>query len=359
MPAPRRPRQLIELIHTSDVLRANPLGDPATREFPVYLPPQYDAEPTRHFAVAWLLTGYTGWGGMKAHKERAWQESLPDQLDRLMTSAGDDAVEPMIVVFPDCFTRFGGSQYRNSPVTGRYEDYLVKELVPFIDKELRTVQLKSQRGVMGKSSGGYGAMIMGMWHPDVFGMVCSTAGDSYFDYCCPGDIGKTFQAFRKAGSGAAFVDAFMAKSKRNGTDIAAMMIIACSQIYSPNPEVPVLFADMPFDLQTGERREDVWRKWLACDPVNMVAHHVAALDSLDLLYLDAGTSDEWCLDIGQRIFADRLKQHGIAHELEEFEGGHMDIDHRIAVSLRKMSASILRTKQSRDESSRDEPRQDG
>ncbi len=197
MPAPRRPDQLVDVTFDSAVLRGNPLGDPHVRQFPVYLPPQYAAEPARRFPVAWLLAGYTGWAGMKVTKERAWSESLPAQFDRRMTSDNpDDRLEPMIVCFPDCFTRFGGSQFRNSPVTGRYEDYLVEELVPEIDRRFRTVADRDHRAVFGKSSGGYGALLMGMWHPDVFGLVCSTAGDSYFPYCCAGDMGKAFQQFR-------------------------------------------------------------------------------------------------------------------------------------------------------------------
>ncbi len=343
MPAPRRANQLVYVVHESEVLADNPLGDPHVREFPVYLPPQYDAEPDRRFPVTWLLAGYTGWASMKATKERAWAESLPDELDRRMTSDDpDERLEPMIVAFADCFTRFGGSQFRNSPVTGRYEDYLVGELVPFVDERFRTIADRDHRAVMGKSSGGYGAMIMGMWHPDVFGLVCSTAGDSYFPYCCTGDIGKTFQELRKHGGPEAFVEQFFDKRKKGGRDIAAMMIIAYAQCYSPNPAVPGTFADMPFDLETGELIDEVWARWLACDPVNMVAHHVDALKSLKLLFLDAGRRDEWYLDVGQRIVAKRLSDHGISYEFEEFSGGHMDIDHRIGASVRRISEALWR-----------------
>ncbi len=342
MPAPTRPGQLVDITVTSSVLADNFLGDPAIRTFPVYLPPHYESEPERRFAVAWLLTGYTGWGEMKARVQRAWSEPLPDRLDRLMTLPADDPehIAPMIVAFPDCFTRFGGSQYRNSPVTGRYEDYLVEELVPAVDARFRTLADRDHRAVFGKSSGGYGAMIMGMWHPEVFSMVCSTAGDSYFPLCCPGDIGKTYHRFRKCGGPVAFVEAFFASHSRSGSDIAAMMIIAYAQAYSPNKDVPVLFADLPFDTETGELVESVWNRWLACDPVNMVADHAEALRSLRLLYLDAGTRDEWYLDAGQRIFASRLVAHDIAYELEEFDGGHMSIDYRIPVSLRKIGQAL-------------------
>ena len=342
MPAPPRSDQLVDITLASEVLRNNPLGDPATRRFPVYLPPQYTAEPERRFPVAWLLAGYTGWGEMKARSQKAWTEPLPDRLDRLMQLPADDPqhVAPLIVAFPDCFTRFGGSQYRNSPVTGRYEDYLIEELVPAIDRRLRTVADRDHRAVLGKSSGGYGAMIQVMRHPEVFGLMCSTAGDSYFPICCPSDLGKACQRFRAHGGPAGFVAHFFATDSRKSDDFAAMMVIAYAQAYSPNPEVPVFFADLPIDLETGEIVDHVWQRWLACDPVNMVANHVQALRSTRLIFLDAGTRDEWCLDVGQRVFGSRLRDHGVDYQFEEFDGGHLGIDHRIPESLRRIGRAI-------------------
>ncbi len=342
MPAPSRPDQLVDITVVSEVLRDNPLGDPATRRFPVYLPPQYDDDPERRFPVAWLLAGYTGWGEMKARASRAWVEPLPDALDRMMSLPADDPehIVPMIVAFPDCFTRFGGSQYRNSPATGRYEDYLLRELVPAVDRRFRTIADRDHRAVFGKSSGGYGAMIQAMRHPEVFGLMCSTAGDSYFPMCCPADMGKAFQRFRAHGGPEGFIEHFFGTTSRSSDDIGAMMIVAYAQAYSPNPDVPIYHADLPIDLDTGEIVDGVWQRWLACDPVNMVQAHVDALRSLRLIYLDAGTRDEWYLDVGQRIFASRLASHGIEYTLEEFEGGHMGIDYRIPTSLRRIGAAL-------------------
>jgi len=179
-----------------------------------------------------------------------------------------------------------------------------------------------------------------MWHPQTFGLVCSTAGDSYFEYSCAPEIAKTFQVLREHGGVQGFCDQFFSKRTRNGRDIAAMMTIAYAQAYSPNPDVPVIAADLPLHPDTGELDPVVWDRWLACDPVNMVAEHAAALRSLQMLYLDAGTRDEWYLDLGQRILASRLDDHDVAYRLEEFSGGHMNIDHRIAVSLRRISESL-------------------
>lgn len=319
------------------LLAGNLLGDPIRRRFPVYVPPQYDAEPERRFPVAYYLIGYSGWGEMKLAEEKPWAEPLWARLDRMM-AAGE--AEPMLVVAPDCFTRFGGAQYRDSPVTGRYASYLCDEVVPFVDATFRTQPERERRAVMGKSSGGYGSLVLGMTRPETFGIVCATAADSLFELSCAGEIGKSVQVFRKSGGPAAFVEQFFAGSPRHPQWMSALMTLASAQAYSPNPEVPVYFADLPFDTETGELVPDVWQRWLACDPVRMVEHHVQALGSLRHLFLDAGVSDEWYLDCGHRALARRLKAHGIPFDLEEFEGGHMGIDHRIDVSVRRISAVL-------------------
>jgi hypothetical protein len=114
-------------LFTSRVLDGNPLGDPVTRRLPVLLPPGYDADSDRRYPVIYGLTGYTGRGELLLHV-RPWNLDLHARLERLYASG----MPPAIVVLPDCFTRFGGSQYVNSSATGRYEDYLTQELVPFI-----------------------------------------------------------------------------------------------------------------------------------------------------------------------------------------------------------------------------------
>src|SRR5574341_1890012 len=156
---------VIETI-TSNVLRGNSLGDPHVRRVPVYLPPGYDKSNARH-PVVYVLTGFTGRGIMLLN-DSAWDENIAQRMDRLI---GSGAVKPMILVMPDCFTRIGGSQYINSSATGNYEDHVVKELVPFIDKKYRTVADRDHRAVMGKSSGGYGSVILAMRNSQVFGLM--------------------------------------------------------------------------------------------------------------------------------------------------------------------------------------------
>ena len=159
-----------------------------------------------------------------------------------------------MLVMPDCFTRYGGSQYINSTATGRYEDYLTAEIVPFVDARFRTVATRDARAVMGKSSGGYGSLIMGMRHAGVFGLVSSTAGDAYFEYCYPMDFAKAFRTIK--GDPARFMREFWATEKENKDDHAALNTIGMASCYSPNGSE----FDMPFDLETGYIREDVWSR---------------------------------------------------------------------------------------------------
>src|SRR6267142_2912088 len=132
----------------SAVLQGNPLGDPHLRRVPVYLPPSYDEQIGKRYPVIYVLTGFTGRGRMLLN-DNPWSESLDDRLNRLI---GSGACGEVIVVMPDCFTRYGGSQYLNSTATGRYQDHLVQELVPYVDARYRTLPGRDHRGVVGKSS---------------------------------------------------------------------------------------------------------------------------------------------------------------------------------------------------------------
>ena len=324
------------LEHDSALLEQNQLDDRTHRRFPVYLPPQYLSEPNRRFPVAYYLCGFGGWSAMKLLEEKAWEEPLWARLDRQMLTG---EIAPMLVVFPDCFTRLGGAQYRDSPVSGPYARYLAEEVVALVDGQLRTTADREQRALMGKSSGGYGALHLAMTRAEVFGLACATAADSYFELSLVGDFAKALQAFHAAGSPEAFLTNFWAGKPRHKHWHSAMSTLAYAQAYTPNLAVPVVQADLPFDLQTGELRADVWSRWLACDPVRACAQHVAALRSLKLLFLDAGTSDEFALNFGHRVLADRLRKLDVPFQFEEFDGGHMGIDHRMDASLRRITAA--------------------
>lgn len=316
----------------SDILARNPLGDPARRRVGIYLPPGYE-RGTRRYPVTYVLVGFNSRGTMLMN-EAAWDENIAQRMDRLIASG---AVQPMILVMPDCLTRYGGSQYLNSSATGQYEDHLLQELLPFIDRNYRTIAQREYRAVVGKSSGGYGAVMLAMRHPQVFGLAASHSGDMYFELCYkPAFIACVRELQRRGGDLAGFLRDVHAIRPRDAAYHTLLNTVAMASCYSSAP----YGFDLPFDLRTGEILDDVWQRWLQWDPVHLVARHADALRSLKLLYLDAGLRDEFNLQYGARIFSEKLKQHGIAHVHEEFDDGHLNIPYRYDISLQRISDAM-------------------
>ena len=316
--------------HESSILAKNPLGDPSVRDIFIYLPPGYQ-QGGESYPSVYCLTGFTG-RGKGLLNDSAFTPNLAERMDRLIA---EGKIKPMIAVMPDCFTYYGGSQYINSTATGNYEDYLTQEIVPYVDANFRTVSDSGSRAVIGKSSGGYGSLIMGLRHADLFGLVCSTSGDAYFELCYIPDVPKAFRAIK--GDPKRFLTRFWADEKKGKNDFPGLNIIGMSACYSPNG----IDFDLPFDLKTGEIREDVWQRWLEHDPVRLVAKHVDNLRSLKLLYIDAGTRDEFALDIGARVLSNKLTEFSIPHIHEEFDDGHFSISYRYDRSLEMISETII------------------
>ena len=314
----------------SPALRGNPLGDPHVRRIPVYLPPSY---PEKRYPVCVVLAGFTGNG--ESHLQRGpWQESLPERLDRLIRT---HAMREAIVVMPDGFTRYGGSQWINSTATGRYEDYVVRELLPHVDRRYPTT---GRRAVLGKSSGGYGALVLALRNPGVFQAVACHSGDLFFEYCYLPDFPKAQDVFRKHGGGARFLKAWEKMPKRmTGGLHAAVNTLAMASCYSPNPRARLGF-DLPIDEETGALRPEVWRRWKAWDPVEMLDRQAGALKKLKLLYLDCGRRDQFGLHHGARIFAAKARKLGVKLRHEEFDDDHSGISYRYDRSLALLSKAL-------------------
>lgn len=320
---------------TSRVLDGNPLGDPVTRKLPIILPPDYETSG-RRYPVVVGLTGFTGSGPMMLNVS-AWQPNLQERIDALMAGG---LLPPAIFVLPDCFTRYGGSQYLNSIAIGRYENYVIDEIIPFVDARYRTLAAPEGRGVFGKSSGGYGAIVLGMKHPEVFGAVACHSGDMYFEMCYKSDFPKFLNTIQKAGGLEAWWNNFERKVKKERQDVEAINILAMAAAYSPNPDAQPLPIDFPFDLHTGELRLDVWQRWLEFDPVYMAEAYAGNLKRLRLLFIDCGWHDEFNLHFGARILVQRLKALRVPHEHEEFDDSHMNIQYRYDVSLPKIVRAL-------------------
>ena len=188
---PRPQGRLVVLEHARACSPAIRSAIPHVRRLPVWLPPGYDQGATRgrgrRYPVLFDLVGFTGSG--HAHVNwRPFDENVPERVARLIH---DRRMGPAILVFPDCFTSLGGNQYVNSPAVGRYADYLTDELVPFVDREFRTLASRDHRGCFGKSSGGYGAIVHGMQRADTWGAVADHSGDAMFEFCYYTDLPRT------------------------------------------------------------------------------------------------------------------------------------------------------------------------
>ncbi len=308
----------------SKVLRGNPLRDPTRREVVVYLPPQYD--PNKRYPAAYAIVGYTGTGKMLLDIDPLG-EDLKQKLDRLIRSG---KMGPTIVPMVDCFTKVGGNQYINSSATGRYDDYLRKEIVPFVESKYRV----GRRGIWGKSSGGYGAIVHGMLHPDTWSAFADHSGDALFELCYIGDFSAALKAFRERGGPAAWLRWYWKQPNRRLEEFYPVLnTVGMAAHYSPNPRSKELGTDFPFDLETGEWRPEVWARWRAWDPVNMADRYANALRGLRLAYIDCGTKDQFNLIWGARTLHRKLTRLRVKHVYEEFDDTHSNISYRYDVSL--------------------------
>lgn len=326
-------RVVLECVDSA-VLRGNPLGDPHVRTVPVYLPPSYDAAPTRRYPVIVVLSGFAGRGRMLLN-DSPFAPPLDERMDALVAAGAPEA----ILVMPDAYTRVGGSQYLNSTATGRYEDHLLQEVIPRVDATYRTLASRDHRGVAGKSSGGYGALRLAMRHPEVFGAVVSHSGDLYFEYCYRPEIPIACSVLQRAGGPRAFLDAFERKPQKSKDEFAAFNLLGMAAAYSPDPDAEMGIA-LPFDPATGRFREEVWERWLENDPLRLLASHAEPLRSARLVFLDCGTRDEYHLHHGARMFAAELRARGIPHVHEEYDDGHMNVGYRWDVSLPLLTRAL-------------------
>jgi S-formylglutathione hydrolase FrmB len=331
---------LDKLVVESEVLAGNPLGDPFRRPLYAYRSPGVVAGSAAAVQSIYLLQSFSG-------QLDAWlaRDSFePTRIERFDALYGPEA-EPLpdcVLVFVDAWTSLGGSQFLNSSATGDYTDYICDEVVPFIDRRYPTGSEPALRSVTGHSSGGYGAMVLPMLRPDVFGALAAQAGDSLFEVCYQPDFRKAARVLRDAFGGS--VERFRAELQaRESFDWSRfgdiLNVYAMAAAYSPDPDRSG-HVMLPFEIATGQLIEDVWALWLAHDPVRMARGHAQALSGLRQIYLEAGRSDEYYLDLGAQAFGAELDKLGVAHTLTLFAGRHGGISHRYPIAVRELLRSV-------------------
>jgi S-formylglutathione hydrolase FrmB len=321
----------------SEALHGNALGDPHIRPLWVYLPPRYDEDAERRYASIYVIQGLTGQIDMWRNRA-PFRRNFPELADALF-GAGD--APPAIVVYVDCWTSLGGSQFLDSHGTGRYHTYLCDEIVPWVDAHYRTAPGPEHRGITGKSSGGYGAMVTPMLRPDLFGGLATHAGDALFENCYLPEFRETTRALRDDydGSYERFWEDFRSRPAFSKDSDHFLLDSWCmAACYSADDDGSVR---LPFDPATGQLIPEVWERWLEKDPVRMVPRHADALRGMKAIYVDAGKKDEWYLDLGAEAFRRALADIGVTDVFFEiFDATHMGIEYRYPLGVKYMAERL-------------------
>jgi enterochelin esterase family protein len=220
-------------------------------------------------------------------------------------------VPPKIVVIRDGWSRWGCGQGVDSPVTGHFEQYLLKDVVAFVDAHHRTIPDARSRGVFGFSSGGFGAWHLASRNPDVFGAMAVLSADSFLD------MTHKFILYK-------FLDSIWPDAPNGPIDgnVWSQIVYDYSACYSPNPDRPPHYVDLPVAFPSGELIQEVWDRWLSFDPVVNCHDRRANLRKLSGILLDAGVKDDYQLHWGHRLLSHDLRDGGIAHGVKENPGNH-------------------------------------
>ncbi|WP_434444771.1 alpha/beta hydrolase [Lentzea sp. E54] len=322
----------------SALLRGNPLGDPHERPLWVYVPPGYDDSAERYPTV-YLIQGYTGHVAMWANRG-PFRQPFIETADAVFA----EGTPGCVVVYVDAWTTYGGSQFVDSPGTGRYHSYLCDEIVPWVDAHYRTIPDRESRAIAGKSSGGFGAMITPMLRPDLFGALATHAGDALYELCFPPDFGKAARALRGYDHDIQkwWADFQGRTAFTKPEDMTLLGVLGVSACYSAREDGT---PELPFDPVTGALEPEVWQRWLDWDPVRMVAGNADAVRSLRAVWIDAGTRDEYFLDLGAEAFHKEITRVGLPAErvhFELFDAGHGAIDYRYPLSLAWLANKLAR-----------------
>jgi S-formylglutathione hydrolase FrmB len=296
----------------SHEIAGNLLGNENERPLHVYLPPEYELFPEARFPTVYLLHGFSNrasfWQYGPALSFGALHPKMSSLMEELLMMG---AINPMIVVMPDGWSALGCSQWVDSPTHGRFEGHLVREVVPHVDATYRTVRAAGGRGIMGISSGGFGAWHVGTNHPDVFGALALLSAGSGFDHTLKNFFYRYYDhIYPDEPSGPVQGDIF------------SWMCYGMAAAYSPRVEDAPYFSAFPVEFPSGRIVPEIWAEWLAFDPINTCETRVEQVRQLRGILLDVGRNDELGLHYGHRILSSRLMHMGVNHDIEEHGGTH-------------------------------------
>ena len=285
----------------------NDVGENPTRRVTIYLPPGYK-ESNLNYPVLYYLHGFTG------------NDSLTiavNHFDKLLDKAiATGKIKPVIVVISDQYTLYRIGMYTNSSLTGNWSDFTSMDLVAYVDQNYRSIKDKDSRGIAGHSGGGHGAVKLGMLFPDVFSCVyaLSPAG-----LVLGGEWGPKSSWYKRA------QQIKTREALINGpNNFGANVVIAIGREYSPNPNKPPFYTDLPFtyigdSLIINHKILELWKK---NTPIDMVDDYLDNLKQLKALKLDWGRNDPFENVLLAKKFSEKLEDLGINHYAEEYIGDH-------------------------------------
>jgi enterochelin esterase-like enzyme len=293
----------------SDCLKGNPLKDPTQRRNPVLIPKNASGP----LPVVWILAGLTG-NGPDSFSPRFGELNTVQNIDAAVSTGKAPAV---LYVFVDAMTSWGGSQFLNS-AQGRYEDYLINELVPAIQQCYDVSPQAKRWCITGGSSGGYGALHLGSKFPEVFGVVAALAPDCFFEASLLSEFYKALYEWNKYGGPKGLLKELRSGRLRQSKNFHSIVnAVGMSLCYAEGA--------LPIDSYTGELNATVWKKFREKDPLVFLQKRVTGLKKLAALYIDVGNKDQFDLHLGCRQLHQWLKLKKIKHHYSEFNGTHFDL----------------------------------
>jgi len=291
-------------------LEHNLFGDSSDQPVGIYLPAAYAAEPQRRFPVVYFLHGYDDTPAPRV------AEIIQQMMDEQLAA---HAVEPMIVVAPNGLNKLLGSFYTNSSATGNWEDFVVQDVVAFVDSHYRTLASPDSRGISGQSMGGYGSLMLAFRHPDVFGYVYAMSP------CCiilEGDLALGSPVWEQAQRVKSPSE--MPGMTENGELLGAAML-AAEAAFTPDPQKPFPFADSPLRKEGNHLAPDpaVFPEFQSHIVMNALPGLLPKIYKLKGIYIDYGAQDEYThIPLGAQALSAALSNAGIPHLLEVYEGTH-------------------------------------
>lgn len=287
----------------SDVLRNTKTGVDPNRLVKIYLPPGYETSGKSYPVVYYFHN--LNWSAEKMFENGKVQKLL----DRAMAN---HVVDKFILVAADYSTAQLGSWYENSAVTGRWLDFTVDELVPFIDSRFRTIKNRDSRGVVGDFVGGRGALVLSMLYPDLFSVVYAMHPVATGTGPIPMISKVDWKKIHEAKSFAELDNGF------------ARPFVSIMQAFLPNPDRPPFYCDFMVEMDNGEPKLNVVNTVKLKDGFLLdqkLKERAANLKKMRGIGFDWARYDpNYDHVYANQQFTLKLDELGIEHEAEEYRG---------------------------------------